>query len=200
MQLTFVDRDGVSLMMESNISIPDMIEMRHHGAQFYNHQRPDGTVAGVAGLNYSQLETLRSSQTWEDESNSFIRHMGLYDSDKVRESLGVMGSSRRKVRSSEDTHPRQSDAGGWIGAIIGGVIVALWMWHSHVEDEKEYWRRNPTPAMRRERQNALNEAYDSYRYHRSDNNREELRKQLRENNIHATPEEYDSVYRTLRGE
>lgn len=195
MQLTFVDRDGVSLMMQSNLSITEMIRLRHDGALFFNRGYPKGTVADMAGLNYDQLETLRSSQTWEDEANEFIRHMGLLDSNKVRKDLGVIVNGR----APRSHRVKEGDGRAWAGIVIGAVLgFALLLWWGH-EDTKEYWRVNPTPEMKRARESALNAAYRKYRLF-GDRYRSELQKQLLENNISATPEEYDSIYRELRGE
>ena len=96
MTLTYVDKYGNSASVESNLSITEMITLRHEGTTLYNFKTPEVTIAGKAGLSYKDLESLRRSQTWHEEATLFIEDTaGLEHSDATLKKLGYMAGERK---------------------------------------------------------------------------------------------------------
>lgn len=119
MLLTFVDRNGNSAEMTSAISITEMIGLRHEGAKFYNHKAPACTIADAACLSYTNLETLRRSQTWMNELTEFIAKVdSLEDTEATRKHLGEMPAERK-------SQPQKGNRNGSNGGMSKGAYQAL---------------------------------------------------------------------------
>ena len=97
MTLTYVDREGNSASVESTLSIREMLTIRHEESlSWYNYQKPTSTIAGRAGLNYTQMESLRRSRTWHEEATLFIEDTGgLEQTDTTLAKLGYMAGERK---------------------------------------------------------------------------------------------------------
>ena len=97
MLLTFVEPNGNTNSVESKLSILEMIQMHHtQGMSWYNFKTPEITIAGKAGLNYTQIEKLRRSQTWREEATNFIKSVdGLELTDDTLKNLGCMPPQRK---------------------------------------------------------------------------------------------------------
>ena len=129
MTLTYVDRHGVSASVESNLSIRNMLTLRHaEGASWYNQKNPAMTVAGKAGLNYNQLESLRRSDTWREEATVFIEDTeGLEHSEATLKKLGYMPGGRQSQPQKGNRSGGSNGAAGMSKARyeeLGEFVVA----------------------------------------------------------------------------
>ena len=97
MTLTYVDANGNSASVESNLSIQNMLTLRHtEKMSWYNNDKPETTVAGKSGLSYVQMESLRRSLTWREEATAFIDATeGLDYSEENLKKLGCMSAERK---------------------------------------------------------------------------------------------------------
>ena len=97
MTLTFVDTNGNENSIGSSLSIQNMLTLRQtEKMSWFNSKKPETTIAGRAGLNYVQMESLRRSLTWHEEATAFIdATAGLEYSDETLKFLGCMSAERK---------------------------------------------------------------------------------------------------------
>ena len=92
-QINFVDIDGAEASIDSKLSIPQMLELRHEGVTWY--ARSGDTICLRAGLSYVQLERMRRAPIWRDHVKEFLTYKGLELSDANFKKYGCMPPERK---------------------------------------------------------------------------------------------------------
>ena len=93
MQINFVDIDGAEASIDSKLSIPQMLELKHEGVIWY--ARSGDTICLRAGLSYVQLERMRRAPIWRDHVEEFLIYKGLELSDANFKKYGCMPPERK---------------------------------------------------------------------------------------------------------
>ena len=93
MQINFVDIDGAEASIDSKLSIPQMLELRHEGVTWY--ATSGDTICLRAGLSYVQMERMRRAPIWRDHVKEFLTYKGLELSDANFKKYGCMPPNRK---------------------------------------------------------------------------------------------------------
>ena len=93
MQINFVDIDGAEASIDSKLSIPQMLELRHEGVTWY--ATSGDTICLRAGLSYVQMERMRRAPIWRDHVKEFLTYKGLELSDANFKKYGCMPPKRK---------------------------------------------------------------------------------------------------------
>ncbi len=93
MQINFVDIDGAEASIDSKLSIPQMLELRHEGVTWY--ATSGDTICLRAGLSYVQMERMRRAPIWRDHVKEFLTYKGLELSDANFKKYGCMPPRRK---------------------------------------------------------------------------------------------------------
>ena len=93
MQINFVDIDGAEASIDSKLSIPQMLELRHEGVTWY--ATSGDTICLRAGLSYVQMERMRRAPIWRDHVKEFLTYKGLELSDANFKKYGCMPPERK---------------------------------------------------------------------------------------------------------
>ena len=93
MQINFVDINGAEASIDSNLSIPQILELRHEGVIWYAMY--GDSLCLRAGLSYVQMERMRRAPIWKDHVEKFLTYNGLELSDANFKKYGCMPPMRK---------------------------------------------------------------------------------------------------------